>query len=181
MALAWVAFLLYWAISAIKSKPAERLRNSALTVLMMAAFFGLFWLLRMGAVPTELNVVLWQSTLLMDLGAIAIVLIGLFIFIWARRSLGSNWNANAATKKNHKLVQTGPYKRVRHPVYSGFLTMVLGTSLSFGQLIGLIILVICIVGLYLKALREESFLTMQFSEAYPKYKMKTKALIPYIL
>ncbi len=181
IALAWAVFLLYWAISAVESKQSEKLRNLALTALMTAAFLGLFWLLRMGAIPNELKTALWQSTLLVDIGAVVVVLLGLLILIWARRSLGSNWKANVSVKKDHELVQSGPYKHVRHPIYSGFLTMVLGTSISNGQLISLIIFAICFAGLYLKALREESLLTVQFSDEYPKYKAKSKALIPYIL
>jgi protein-S-isoprenylcysteine O-methyltransferase Ste14 len=84
---------------------------------------------------------------------------------------------------NHEreLVQVGPYVYVRHPIYSGFLIMVLGTALAYGRLVGIVILGISIAGLTLKALKEESLLTKQFGDRYVEYKSRTKAMIPYLL
>ena len=181
LALAWTAYLLFWVISAARSKRTERVRNCALTFLMVAAVVTLFLLLRPEMVPDGINSVLWRSTLPVGICADVVVLIGLLVLIWARRTLGANWSANTGFARDHELVKGGPYEYVRHPIYSGFLTMVVGTTIAYGHLFGTIILAVCTVGLYLKALREEAVLTEKFSDAYLKYKARTKALIPFLL
>ncbi len=179
--LAWVAFLLYWGISAIGTQPTKGNRNWAAVILMVIAAVGLFLLLRFALIPKDINYLLWQRRLSLSIIALAIVLIGLFVLIWSRRILGSNWNANVETKEWQALVQKGPYAKVRHPMYSGFLTMVLGSALAYGRLLGVAICVAFIVGFYLKALQEEAILTKRYGSAYQEYKAKTKAFIPYII
>ena len=179
--LAWAAFLLYWGISAIRIQPTKGNRNWAALILMAFAAVGLFQLLRLELIPKDMNYRLWQRRLLLSIIALVIVLIGLFVLIWARRILGSNWNANVETKGWQALVQKGPYSKVRHPMYSGFLTMVLGSALAYGRLLGVAISIAFIAGFCFKALLEESILTKRYGSAYQEYKAKTKALIPYII
>ena len=132
-------------------------------------------------IPKNINHLLWQRGLLLSSLALAIVLTGLFILIWARRTLGLNWNANVDTKEWQALVQKGPYAKIRHPMYSGFLIMVLGSALAYGRLLSVAISVAFIAGFCLKALQEESILTKRHGSAYQEYKAKTKAFIPYIV
>jgi protein-S-isoprenylcysteine O-methyltransferase Ste14 len=66
-------------------------------------------------------------------------------------------------------------------MYTGLVTMVLGSALSYGRILGFVILAIFIVGFCLKALQEESILTKRYGSAYKEYKTKTKAFIPYIV
>jgi protein-S-isoprenylcysteine O-methyltransferase Ste14 len=148
---------------------------------MVIAAVGLFLLLRHTSIPKNINNLLWQRKLPLSILAVALVLIGLFILIWARSTLGVNWNANVETKEWQALVQKGPYAKVRHPMYTGLVTMVLGSALSYGRMLGVVILVIFIVGFWLKALQEESILTKRYGDAYKEYKAKTKAFIPYIV
>jgi protein-S-isoprenylcysteine O-methyltransferase Ste14 len=138
-------------------------------------------LLDLGFVPDNLNVVIWGRTLLTDIVSDVVVLAGLLLAISARRSLGSNWSAGAAVEHGHELVKSGPYRYVRHPIYSGFLTMVLGTAVLYGHLVGMVILAVCMAGLYVKAMREESLLRDRFFDAYSEYMARTKALIPFLL
>jgi protein-S-isoprenylcysteine O-methyltransferase Ste14 len=179
--LSWVVFLFYWGITAIITKPTSGKRNWGAIILMVIAAVGLFLLLRHTSIPKNINNPLWQRKLPLSILAVALVLIGLFILIWARSTLGENWNANVETKEWQALVQKGPYAKVRHPMYTGLMTMVLGSALSYGRLLGVVILVIFIVGFYLKALQEESILTKRYGSAYKEYKAKTKAFIPYIV
>lgn len=181
IALAWIAFLLYWVISAARIKPIAKSRNWVWTSAMIASILCLYLLLRLGIVPKNLNAVLWPGTIAVHVTADVLVLFGLLVFIWARWTLGANWSANVAIKKDHELVQSGAYRYVRHPIYTGFLTMMLGTAAAYGRLLGIIILAVCIGGFSLKAMQEESLLTEHFPDAYPAYKLKTKAFIPYIL
>ena len=181
IALAWIAFLLYWVISAIGAKSKRRTKKWVWAMLMIVAVFGLLLLLRLAGIPKNINVILWPRNLPADICSDVVVVAGLFVVIWARRTLGANWSANVQIEADHELVQSGPYKYVRHPIYSGFLTMVLGTAIAYGQLLGVVILAVSFAGFFLKAMREESILTERFSEAYLRYKVRTKTLIPYIL
>jgi protein-S-isoprenylcysteine O-methyltransferase Ste14 len=179
--LAWVAFLLFWGISAITTKPTKGNRNWAAVILMVIATVGLYLLLRHASIPKNINNLLWERKLPLSIVAVAIVLVGLFILIWARSALGVNWNANAETKEWQALVQKGPYAKVRHPMYTGLVTMVLGSAIEYGRMLGVVILVVFIAGFCLKALQEESILTKRYGNAYQEYKAKTKAFIPYIV
>jgi protein-S-isoprenylcysteine O-methyltransferase Ste14 len=148
---------------------------------MVIAAVGLYLLLRHTSIPENINSLLWQRKLPLSILGVALLLIGLFILIWARSTLGANWNANVETKEWQALVQKGPYAKVRHPMYTGLVTMVLGSALSYGRILGFVILAIFIVGFCLKALQEESILTKRYGNAYKEYKTKTKAFIPYIV
>jgi protein-S-isoprenylcysteine O-methyltransferase Ste14 len=78
-----------------------------------------------------------------------------------------------------ELVTSGPYRVVRHPIYSGILTGVLGTALAT-NLLGLIIVVVVGAYFYYSATVEEKNLTATFPTAYPAYRASTKMLIPFV-
>ena len=179
--LAWTAFLLYWGISAVGIGASRKNRNWAAVALMSIAAVGLFLLLQSAFIQRNSNDRLWQRSLPLSIIALAIVLTGLFVLIWARRTLGSNWNPKVETKEWQALVQTGPYARVRHPIYTGFLTMVLGSALAYGRILGVAVLFAFVAGFCFKALREESVLTKVYGSAYQEYQAKTKAFLPYIV
>src|SRR6185436_17634885 len=101
--------------------------------------------------------------------------------IWARTVLGGNWSSSVTFKENHELIERGPYRLVRHPIYTGILTMTLGTAIVAGRVAAWLGLVFFFVLLWLKSRKEEELLTKHFPEAYPAYKARTKALIPFLL
>jgi protein-S-isoprenylcysteine O-methyltransferase Ste14 len=181
VALAWVTFLLYWGISAIRTRSTTKNRNVAAIVLMAFALIGLLLLLRYVATIGDFDLELWHRTLSLAILSVAIVLLGLFLLIWARRTLGSNWNATARGTENQGLVQVGPYRHIRHPMYTGFLTMVLGSAIAYGHLLGVLILVVFMAGFCVKGMREEFMLKGAFGQAYQAYWRKTKAFIPFII
>jgi protein-S-isoprenylcysteine O-methyltransferase Ste14 len=109
-----------------------------------------------------------------------LALIGLIIAIWARITLGSNWSARVSLKEDHELIQVGPYRVVRHPIYSGLLLMILGTAVLVGQMSGFIALAMCFGGLWVK-LRQEEALLSRHLPGYPEYMHRTKALVPFVL
>jgi protein-S-isoprenylcysteine O-methyltransferase Ste14 len=109
-----------------------------------------------------------------------LVFVGLFIAIWARITLGGNWSARVTLKENHELIQRGPYRVVRHPIYSGLLLMILGTAILVGQVGSFAVLAFCFCGLWLKLRREETLLTKQLP-GYAEYMRRTRALIPFVV
>lgn len=113
-------------------------------------------------------------------GGFVAFILGLLFAIWARRNLGENWGMPMTVKQSPELVTSGPYRFVRHPIYSGILLAMLGTAFAT-TLIGLFIL--AIVGTYFiySALVEEKIMLAAFPKTYPAYKQKTKMIIPFIL
>jgi protein-S-isoprenylcysteine O-methyltransferase Ste14 len=114
------------------------------------------------------------------MAGIAISAFGLAICIWARRSLGGNWSAPVTFKEEHELVMHGPYRFVRHPIYTGILLMMLGTVLVLGRLDSLLGLAVRLVVYRFKIRNEEGLMTEHFPNAYPEYRRQTGALLPFI-
>jgi protein-S-isoprenylcysteine O-methyltransferase Ste14 len=113
--------------------------------------------------------------------AVALVALGLALAIWARRALGDNWSGTVTVKEGHELVQNGPYRRIRHPIYSGILLMILGTGLAGGHVHGLLAFPIALVALWLRSRMEETWMVAEFGERYESYRKTSRAIIPFIL
>ncbi len=115
----------------------------------------------------------------MSLGGMTLVILGIVLFVWARRSLGSNYSGHLSVKAGQRLVQSGPYRFIRHPAYAGFLWMALGISFGYSSLVGLLsALVLLLPGLIHRMIVEEKILINHFGEAYRQYAHTTKRLIP---
>ena len=116
------------------------------------------------------------------LGAIGAVVFaaGIALAIWARIHLGRNWGMPMSQKAEPELVTSGPYRFVRHPIYSGLLAGILGTALV-ENLIGLIAVAVLGAYFYYSASVEEKNLTATFPAAYPAYRSRTKMLVPFVL
>lgn len=109
------------------------------------------------------------------------VALGVGLFIWARRTLRENYSGHISVKVNQTLVQSGPYRFVRHPAYTGYLLMALGISLGYSSLAGLTsIVAILLPSLVYRMNVEEKMLTEHFGEAYRQYAIKLKRLLPGI-
>jgi protein-S-isoprenylcysteine O-methyltransferase Ste14 len=105
--------------------------------------------------------------------------LGLLLAIWARVHLGRNWGAPMTVKEEPELITTGPYRVVRHPIYSGILVAMLGSALVIGTP-WLIAFVFFVVYFAYCAKTEERLMTQQFPNEYPRYKRQTKMLIPFV-
>ena len=112
---------------------------------------------------------------------IILLFIGLGFAVWARVHLGRNWSANPVIKEDHKLIRTGPYNIVRHPIYSGIWLGVIGTAIVLEIIAGLLFMLLILVGLLLKIHSEEEILSEEFGQEYNQYKKKVKSLIPYLI
>jgi protein-S-isoprenylcysteine O-methyltransferase Ste14 len=110
------------------------------------------------------------------LGAVLTVA-GLGLAVWARRHLGREWSGLVTLKEGHRLIRTGPYRTVRHPIYSGLLLAVFGTALAIGQWRGVIAVVCNLIGLLRKVQVEETLMVRTFPE-YQEYRQRTAAPIP---
>jgi len=104
---------------------------------------------------------------------------GLAFAGWARLHLGRNWGTPGSQRVAPELVTSGPYRRVRHPIYTGVLLGLLGIGLATNYYwLGITVL----LGIYFisSARVEERNMTTEFPESYPAYRARSKMLIPFL-
>jgi protein-S-isoprenylcysteine O-methyltransferase Ste14 len=169
----WVLFWIYWLASATQAKTSKRTRRTRLPGLpIVVVLFLLLHVFRSSSLAVH-------SPILKAVGVV-VLLCGLGLAVWARIYLGSNWGMPMTQRDEPDLVTSGPYRFVRHPIYTGILGGLLGTSLA-SNLVGLIALLL--VGAYFvySARVEERAMIDAFPDAYPTYRAQTKMLIPFVL
>lgn len=105
---------------------------------------------------------------------------GLAFTWWARIWLGSLWSGSVGRKEGHAVVETGPYRLVRHPIYTGLIVAAFALAIQIGMLANLIGAALMSFGFWLKARLEERFLSQELGEgAYAEYRRRTPMLIPF--
>jgi protein-S-isoprenylcysteine O-methyltransferase Ste14 len=110
---------------------------------------------------------------------VAGVAIGIGFAWWARIHLGRLWSANITRKTDHRVVDTGPYAAVRHPIYAGLLLSLLATAAAKGTLLGFGGFLLLLLGIWMKARLEEQWLVEELDEgAYADYRKRVPMLIP---
>jgi protein-S-isoprenylcysteine O-methyltransferase Ste14 len=170
---AWLIFWIYWLASASTSK--ESVKGGWRTRLTGVTAIGVFLIaavLRGGSLAVH-------SWILAGIGA-AVFACGIGLAVWARLHLGRNWGMPMTQRAEPELVTSGPYRFIRHPIYTGLLTAMLGTALV-NNLLGLIVVAVLTGYFYYCGTVEEQNLAVTFPKAYPEYKSKTKMLIPFLL
>ena len=178
----WVTVGIVWAIGAIVTKTTKRMEAPGSrvthTALVAAAFILLF------STRSRLGPLMWRFVPESPGSAyagLALTVAGAALAIWARVFLGGNWSSSVTIKQDHKLVRTGPYAVVRHPIYSGFLLAIAGTAIAVGEARGFLALIIAFLAWRLKSRVEEGFMIEQFGAEYEEYERQVKALIPFVL
>ena len=175
----WLVFLFYWIAYARAVKRAAERQSLAgklshrvpLWVGIILLFFTKEAAINHQFVP-HTEAVQW-------LGA-CICVPGVLRAIWARRTLADNWSADVEFKQGHKLVVRGPYQFVRHPIYTSLLVMALGTAIKAGQVVGFVGVGFFLLGFWIKLKQEEQVMLRHFPEEYPAYKLRVKALVPFL-
>jgi protein-S-isoprenylcysteine O-methyltransferase Ste14 len=170
---AWVAFWIYWLASAATSK--ESVAGSwrtRLTGVSAVAVFVMVGILRGRSLAVH-------SMVLAVIGALLFAC-GIALAVWARLHIGRNWGMPMTQRAEPELVTSGPYRFIRHPIYTGLLIAMLGTALV-NSLFGLIVVGLLVAYFYYCGTVEERNLATTFPTAYPEYKSRTKMLIPFLL
>jgi protein-S-isoprenylcysteine O-methyltransferase Ste14 len=175
----WVLLMVYWRLSASSVKPAAERQTWSSRLARSPALLGFLLMIVAGVHPFGM-VMIGQSALSASLG-VAVCALGLFVSIWSRKTLGSNWSQDVELKHGHELVERGPYRYVRHPIYTGILLMALGTAIASGLLIEFLAFLCILVGFYIKLKQEETLLLTHFPDEYPAYKARVKAIVPFVL
>jgi protein-S-isoprenylcysteine O-methyltransferase Ste14 len=109
---------------------------------------------------------------------LAFTVAGLCFAVWARMHLGKYWSGRITLKENHRIIQTGPYAWVRHPIYSGLILALFGTAITLGTIPAFAGFAFMLISFVRKLKIEETWLRSQFGAEYEAYQNRVKALIP---
>ena len=177
----WMVLALVWVVSALRTKRNIRSQSSAWQLLYTAILVvGVYLIFAKQSGIPWLDRQLFSVTLPIALTGLLAVLMGVAFSVWARLMLGDNWSNRVTVKENHTLVRRGPYRIVRHPIYSGILLGMLGSALQRGAIRCFAGVLICGLSFWLKTRAEERFMVQTFGEEYLQYRHKVKALAPFI-
>ena len=115
---------------------------------------------------------------LLALPGFILILLSICINFVSRRDLARYWTLFSTTEKEQKLVKTGIYAKVRHPIYLSGLILSLGFTLIAGNLYGLLFFILSLVAFVTRIKKEERELITKFGEEYKQYAKETPLLIP---
>jgi protein-S-isoprenylcysteine O-methyltransferase Ste14 len=174
LSIGWVLFWIGWLAAAFtmkRGRPAWsnefRIRIPIIVVVIIMIRVGAF---RIGvhhvdALRAGIGLAMWA--------------LGLGFAIWARLHIGRNWGTPMSQKAEPELVTSGPYRLVRHPIYTGILFAGIGTALALSWSV---LFAVGLAGVYFiySATVEERYLAGVFPDTYPEYRRSTKMLVPYI-
>lgn len=123
---------------------------------------------------------LWRLSLAARWGTVGLALAGFVFTWWARITLGRFWARNVSRKTDHRVIDTGPYALVRHPIYSGIIVATIATALLKATAVAWAGVAVMTLGWYVKARLEERFLHAELGESYGAYKARVPMLVPFI-
>jgi len=178
----WGAWALFWLISALNAKTTRRRESPGSRAAHVIPLFVGGLLIASHGAPwlwPWLAARLWPRSFAIYCVGVAVLAAGLAFSVWARVHLGRNWSGTVTIKEGHELIRSGPYAYVRHPIYTGILAAVIGTTIVSGTVHAALGLLVIAAALLRKLRIEERFLRETFPQDYPDYSAHTPALIPF--
>jgi protein-S-isoprenylcysteine O-methyltransferase Ste14 len=177
--IAWIVFVVYWFYSARQLKTVKRREPYAERIVYLALMASAYFLV----LNDQISVGRLAKRFVPDapwIGAtgVAITAAGVALAIWARRHLGQNWSATVTLKEGHELIRSGPYGRIRHPIYTGMLIAFAGTALALGEYRGLLGFAVATSTFFFKAKKEERYLVQEFGDRFQEHTRHTGMFLP---
>jgi protein-S-isoprenylcysteine O-methyltransferase Ste14 len=175
----WIVFLIYWAIGALKTRHTVKKESFAARYgVVFLEILGFVLLFSDDADVGILNHRIFHRSHLLAVIAILLIWAGIALALWARWHLGQYWSGRITIKEGHKLIRTGPYAHLRHPIYSGLDLAVIGSALAIDQWHSVLGVCVIVIGFWIKAKREEAMLTAQFGAEFHEHRRFTGFLLP---
>jgi protein-S-isoprenylcysteine O-methyltransferase Ste14 len=176
----FTAFAAFW----VAMRPASK---RAVEKQPLSEWFS-YWILSFIAVVLLLgladvhgfDVLIFQGSPATQTIGLSVEVLGLCVAVWARVTLGGNWSSSVTFKERHELVTRGPYRLVRHPIYSGMTAMFLGAAVYLGSVAGFLAVLLFFLSFLIKSGQEERLMVRHFPKEYARYRRTTKALIPFV-
>jgi protein-S-isoprenylcysteine O-methyltransferase Ste14 len=171
----WALFGVYWEKAAGGAAPAKSAESRGSRMIHV-------WLVNVALlleiVPIRGFGRMLQPLPLAMAAGLAIEAAGLWLAVWARRHLGRNWSGEISVKVDHELIRSGPYRWLRHPIYTGLLLMYLGVAVVTGEWLAAAGFAVAVSAYWRKIRIEETTLDAAFGPSYSEYRRTTWALIP---
>ncbi len=176
----WICWAVSWVAAAVWSSPAvQRPPGSESWPYRVMLSLGIVMIL--GQTSTYLGAPQLWNVGRDGAALLAFLTLPGFIFAWwARIHLGRLWSGSVTRKADHRIVDTGPYAIVRHPIYTGLIWATLVSAVATGTIVSLLGFGAMIIGFWLKARLEERFLVQQLGpQAYEAYCRSVPMLLPF--
>jgi len=178
----WIIFVVVWLLGAAWTKRTIYRESSAeRTRYWLMLVIGYFLVIKSDALPPPFDWLVVPHTTSSAWSGVFLCVSGLAFAIWARLILGRNWSGVITLKESHELIERGPYRAARHPIYTGILAMSAGTAVAIGYFGGFIGLLLVFVSFWVKLKREEDLMLKHFPTKYAAYQRRVKRIIPFLL
>lgn len=182
----WAVWALSWAVAAIWTRPTVGRPHGISgwayylpTLLGTWLLFGLDLVPRLRLAVDGLGHRLWSLPPAVNWLLCAATAASFGFAWWARLYLGPLWSGTITFKEGHRVVDTGPYRLVRHPIYTGIIAASFILAMEFGTPAAFLGAAIMTLGWWMKAREEERFLGVELGPAYDDYRRRTAMLIPF--
>jgi len=177
VAVCWSVAIVYWVVAAFRgrrsSRPVAQRAGAGWIVAALAIALAVVLL------PQQIWYPLRVCTTWVRWSGVVLLVGGTVLDVWARSVLGKMWSSTPVTRVEHELRTGGPYALVRHPMYTGLLSMLFGTGLMMGLGIWVPVLIADVIACVLKLRVEERLMIQQFGSAYREYQRRVPALVPW--
>jgi protein-S-isoprenylcysteine O-methyltransferase Ste14 len=178
-----VSFIVFGAIFLLMAKRSRDKTTKAdprsiIAIFMQGLAFAIAWMI--GRQPfTPFLLIDWRAQYFVAAFTVLLVLASLIFVTAAVRTLGKQWSLQARVLEHHELIRRGPYRIVRHPIYTGMFGMLIASSLVHGDWLGLVIAsIVYYLGTAMRIRSEEKLLREQFGSEYEEYAREVPAFIP---
>ena len=155
--------------------------KSWLGLVLQGLGFGIVWTIRRSPAFSPLIDDQYLLNVALQIVGVPLAAVSVWFAMAAVRELGAQWSLQARLLEGHKLVTTGVYQIVRHPIYTAMLGMLISTGIVFSHWIALATaIVIFLIGTWIRTSIEERLLNDGFREEFRDWKAKVPGLIPFI-
>jgi protein-S-isoprenylcysteine O-methyltransferase Ste14 len=176
----WVFWFVFWRFAARGAKSVEQQESLGSRLSYLIPMLIVVALVMWQDWPGWLGVQLYDGGWVEYWVSVAVLVFGLILAVWARKLLGDNWSGRVSVKSGHELVRAGPYRWIRHPIYTGGLLGLLGTAMASGTVSGYLGVLLAVCALVYKLRIEERWMLAHFGDGYREYRRSSWALVPCI-
>lgn len=175
----WIAMGLCWLVAAQFTLKVRWIEGLARLQHTVPTTLGLIMLFHRGQIAPLNWGVLYHNPIDAWIG-VCITLLAFVLGLWARLHIGKYWSGTVTLKREHKIIDTGPYRFIRHPIYTALLTAAFGTAMAAARKEAFVGVLIMVIAYIVKLKREERMMLKEFGRDYADYMTRTRALFPYI-
>lgn len=179
----WLIFFgsFFWGKRPDTSSESKRAPNSIFGIVLQGIAFGIVWAMQRRPFLSPFIPDHYVLGIAFAVAAIVLAVASLLFARAAIRELGKQWSIKARILEDHKLITTGAYNVVRHPIYATMFGMLLATAFVITHWIGAILaVVVFLVGTKIRTINEERLLSEAFGEEFYIWKKKVPSFIPFV-